>query len=42
MNQEGIKKDSITLYIIVGISKLLEFAACLYYRGKSLSSDTIL
>ena len=23
---EGIKKDSITLYIIVGISKLLEFA----------------
>ena len=34
------QKDQTTLYIDVGIRKLLEFATCLYYRGKSLSSDT--
>ena len=35
-----IKKDSITLYIVVGISKLLEFATWLYFRFESLGSDT--
>ena len=35
-NQEGL----ITLYIVVGISKLLEFATWLYFRFESLGSDT--